>query len=881
MTVNLSAQQVAEHAVDALMQRAIIFPLRCCSLASLNSLYVLCSMMPGVTDMVSRCHCVNRTLDCLLGEQTLAATYIQVNTALQRNVCCTQLPSDISPLQQRFRTRRLLNPKNHVATKESSSMIARQALMNRFRTSELLQKWRQKIEMHKHVTPLDEHGQKLAMLGCLKLLIYCTKDECCSIAAFDCKKLVWSGGMQVLLAGLASDVHQIREACCIVLIQVARHPTLHLQMLQAGLLSPLLASLQCDSDRIKELSCAVLLQVACNPALRGAILAAGAPVDLMEFIQTDISDANRRRTIRIMQLLAAHQVSAQGKGDASRASGGEQQNSVENMMRSPIFISKLVSFICVEDKALQIDSLKLLQSLTQTSALPIIVDRLLDPGILITVVKRIDETDAEICSSATALFKHIFAADVAQADIFIEAGFQTLVYARCTMDDNNHVSPSQCAASLQFLSAVSLLVKLACASMLSQGLEVDPQVLRVHSTQSRAQIASNICSGILAAVQTPRFVEGFYSVLLKMRAISPLVFFVACTNFPISLEQARADKKSMVRWKTQCRTLQILQKMCAVSAMTSILCTPIILEHIITSLKQLSQDFGVAAEDHTKFYHATVQAVCNTLVFLGEGGRSAAAKITSTILRHNALTAVSLLLESGSRHPKSTTGTRTMVSALALIQMLATNEQSDGSSDDGIVYVFMAQKCEMLQQFLVDPALVASSAKLMGEISASKRRIKVLIDCGVLPFLARFFEASVGSGSIIPAPLFALVSRAATNKKLCLLLSELGLISFTCEYVVRQAYRGNVHDFQTAIDLVLRVINRHGNLCNRLVVKQPVVDAVVHLLPKPEAVKALQEMARDRNALPMLEKHRASSHPVAEHLERLESESTQQHHGDI
>merc|ERR1711871_586650 len=154
----------------------------------------------------------------------------------------------------------------HIPTSESKSMIARQALICKFRTAELLRKWRQKIEQHKHTTPLDEHGQQLTVLGCLKLLIYCTKDECCSIAAFDCKKLVWNGGMNILLAGLGSSVHKIKEACCIILIQVARHPTLHQQMLQAGLLSPLLATLHCDSDRIKELSCAILLQITSNPA---------------------------------------------------------------------------------------------------------------------------------------------------------------------------------------------------------------------------------------------------------------------------------------------------------------------------------------------------------------------------------------------------------------------------------------------------------------------------------------------------------------------------------------------------------------------------------------------------------------------------------------
>lgn len=252
---------------------------------------------------------------------------------------------------------------------------------------------------------------------------------------------------------------------------------------------------------------------------------------------------------------------------------------------------------------------------------------------------------------------------------------------------------------------------------------------------------------------------------------------------------------------------------------------------------------------------------------------SAAVKITATMLRHDALTAVSLLLESGSRYPKSTTGTRTMVSVLSLIQMLATNEQPPGmaqENDNGIVYIYMARKCAMLQQLLVDPALVAPVANLIGEISASKRRLKVLIEGGVLIFLARFFEASLGSGTMIPTPLFTLVSRAAYNKKLCLLLTELGLISFACEYLIREAYGDNVQDFSTVIDLITRVINRYGNLINRLVVKQAVVDAVVHLLPKPEAARAVRELALDRNASAMFEKHR-SVNLVAECLERFES----------
>jgi hypothetical protein len=44
----------------------------------MNSLYLLCSMNSTIAEKISRCMGVQKVLKCLGGEQTLAATYIQV-----------------------------------------------------------------------------------------------------------------------------------------------------------------------------------------------------------------------------------------------------------------------------------------------------------------------------------------------------------------------------------------------------------------------------------------------------------------------------------------------------------------------------------------------------------------------------------------------------------------------------------------------------------------------------------------------------------------------------------------------------------------------------------------------------------------------------------
>jgi hypothetical protein len=78
MTTHDVGQRTTEAHVANLLTRALPVPVDASTTASMNSLYLLCSMTSSITEKISRCTGVLKVLKCLGGEQTLAATYIQV-----------------------------------------------------------------------------------------------------------------------------------------------------------------------------------------------------------------------------------------------------------------------------------------------------------------------------------------------------------------------------------------------------------------------------------------------------------------------------------------------------------------------------------------------------------------------------------------------------------------------------------------------------------------------------------------------------------------------------------------------------------------------------------------------------------------------------------
>ena len=157
------------------------------------------------------------------------------------------------------------------------------------------------------VSPLHPSAYTQIMCGCLKLLIYCTRDEYSLHAEADCKKLVWSGGISFVLAAVASEDIQLREAGCVLLLQVTRHTSVQSAVIRAGGLIPLLNILYTGSAKAQELSCAILLQLVQRADNCDAVLVSDAAADFVRFLEGKVSDSNRRRVLRILELLAAHE----------------------------------------------------------------------------------------------------------------------------------------------------------------------------------------------------------------------------------------------------------------------------------------------------------------------------------------------------------------------------------------------------------------------------------------------------------------------------------------------------------------------------------------------------------------------------------------------
>jgi hypothetical protein len=107
-------------------------------------------------------------------------------------------------------------------------MARRQALITKIRTAELVQRWhamsgrggggsgsggqqQQQQQQQQHNDGDDDNDGMLkqcgspgsqvdATLGCLKLLVYCTKDPNSPYAHADCQQIVWSGGISYVSA---------------------------------------------------------------------------------------------------------------------------------------------------------------------------------------------------------------------------------------------------------------------------------------------------------------------------------------------------------------------------------------------------------------------------------------------------------------------------------------------------------------------------------------------------------------------------------------------------------------------------------------------------------------------------------------------------------
>merc|ERR1712185_420243 len=115
---------------------------------------------------------------------------------------------------------------------------------------------------------------------------------------------------------------------------------------------------------------------------------------------------------------------------------------------------------------------------------------------------------------------------------------------------------------------------------------------------------------------------------------------------------------------------------------------------------------------------------------------------------------------------------------------------------------------------------------------------------------------------VVPAPLFILFERAAYNKKHILALSELGIVSSTCDYFSRGAYRQPAREDElcASVSFLTKLLHRYGKIANRLVIQRKVVSSVMHILNTfpvsrtcvAEAVHTLLEMTEDSDAIPLI-----------------------------
>ena len=212
----------------SLIDRAIPVPLSSSNTMSLNSMYLLLSMLSGMEETIAACDVVGRVCKSVGTEQQRSASILQVCARMRFAFACgpcdrqsaaTLLTFVLPYLQHWWQTKPALPGSN-----------ARSA-----------------TDLH--------NAHKLTYMGSLKLLFMCSN------ANQNCERNAASSSFPIFVAGLTAVDEQVKEATCILFSALAQHASLHQPLLQAGVLMPLLAILHSRSSRTQELATAILLQL--------------------------------------------------------------------------------------------------------------------------------------------------------------------------------------------------------------------------------------------------------------------------------------------------------------------------------------------------------------------------------------------------------------------------------------------------------------------------------------------------------------------------------------------------------------------------------------------------------------------------------------------
>jgi hypothetical protein len=587
--------------------------------------------------------------------------------------------------------------------------------------------------------------------------------------------------------------------------------------------------------------------------------------------------------LRILELLASR--------EADAACAVTAATPVVELMRSEVFVNELVRFLCSSDVRLQSAALQLCLKMAQGElGAGSIVQAMMKPmqdradasdgqgsnSRFSFVVALMSADDKKLAVEVAALFRYLLHTQPTLANVFAEASLPQFLQALCCVDgDSELLSPNQCAVSLQYHCALSVFVGLAVAAVVQAGASHNVELSCFRPHFSLTQSRKHMCDEFLQISADIGCTSVFWKALQTAGATVPALLFLVSSGYGNAGGLSRIEgKRGLIRWRMQCSSVKIFYVCYSIPFMRRWLSIPMIMEHVVATLAQLTDDFqtGLPAtlvREDELLWHTALRASSSCLLCVERKAKTAViSRLTATILQHELLFAITDMLLSVAEDelaPKQAVNSCLVL--VHLLQMLArvTSPAVEGNSfpQMGLITVFFAKKADVLLRLLSRSVLLPPVIQLLADISSVRTRVQVLVASSdtLFEILANTISNAIETTSHMPAPFFAFINRIAYSKQNLLQLCEWGVVMFACDYLL-MLHQRHALDPEVSAEIALflsSIVNSHGNIVNKTIVRKNVVSCLVELLGSSDphcvqcSLKCLREFSRDSKlAAPLL-----------------------------